>query len=361
MENEQLSSAPVPMRSVGPLAICGELEDYEVLVPLATFESPLWPSVTRGARVTRKAGGISTVIIRDGMARSVVFDAGTARRAFEIATFLETKQSTVFSIADATSRYLQCREMFVRIVGSCVYVRICGTTGDAAGHNMITKGADAVLQWICSQFPDVRHISVSGNYCTDKKVSSVNAILGRGKSVIAEVTIPRKLCQSYLKTTPEAIVELNTKKNLVGSIINGGVQSANAHFANMLLAIYLATGQDAANIVEGSQGITHTEVRDGALYFSVCLPSIIVGTVGPGKDLPSTHEVLKRLGCKEKRNPGQNCRRLAEIVAATVLCGELNLLAALTKPGELVKSHMTLERGDSSFMSPSARCRSCKK
>lgn len=345
MEDKKLSHTPVPMRYVGPLTICGKESTYEVMVPLATFETPLWPSVTRGARATSKAGGISTIVTHDAMARSVVFDARSARRASEIARLLENDRLAIFAVADATSRFLHCNELFLRIVGSCVYLRLSGTTGDAAGHNMITKGADAVLQWICIQFPDVRHISTSGNFCTDKKVSSVNAILGRGKSVIADVTLSRKLCQTVLKTTPEAIAELNTKKNLLGSIINGGVQSANAHFANMLLGVYLATGQDAANIVEGSQGITFAEVRGDDLYFSVSLPSIIVGTVGTGKELPFTHEALQRLGCLENRAPGQNSQRLAEIIAATVLCGELNLLAAQTKPGELVRSHMSLERG----------------
>lgn len=358
MKEEKLSFASVPMQFVGPVTICGESGRYEVYVPLATFESPLWPSVARGARVTSKSGGITTTIIQDGMARSIVFDAGEARKASEIATFLENERSSVFSIAEETSQYLHCRDMFIRIVGSCVFVRLSGTTGDAAGHNMITKAADAVLNWICKRFPGARYVSVSGNYCTDKKVSSVNAILGRGKSVVADVTIPRTICQSFFKTCPEAIVELNTKKNLMGSIINGGVQSANAHFANMLLALYLATGQDAANIVEGSQGITYAEMRDENLYFSVTLPSIIVGTVGSGKELPAIQEILTNLGCREKRNIGENSRRLAEIVAATVLCGELNLLAEQTKPGELVRSHMALERGGSTAIKKG--CRSCK-
>jgi hydroxymethylglutaryl-CoA reductase (NADPH) len=345
MDDNKRSFAQVPMRYVGPLTICGHAETYEVMVPLATLESPLWPSVARGARATARAGGITTTITHDAMARSVVFDAISARRAFEIVEILDRERQMVFDVANSTSRYLHCTELFTRIVGSCVYVRLSGSTGDASGHNMITKGADAVLHWICEKFPDVRHISVSGNYCTDKKVSSVNAILGRGKSVLAEATIPGRICQTILKTTPEDIVELNTKKNLIGSIINGGVQSANAHFANMLLAVYLATGQDVANIVEGSQGISYAEVRGEDLYFSVSLPNIIVGTIGSGKDLPFAQEALQRLGCLEKKNPGCNSRRLAEIVAATVLCGELNLLAAQTKPGELVKSHMTLERG----------------
>jgi hydroxymethylglutaryl-CoA reductase (NADPH) len=342
---DTISHAEVPMRYIGPIAICGEGPAYKVMVPLATLETPLWPSVTRGAHATAKAGGISTVIIRDAMARSIVFDAGNARRASEISLYLEQEKSAVFAVADATSRFLHCTDLSLRIIGGCIYLRLSGTTGDAAGHNMITKGADAVLQWICKKFPDVKHISVSGNYCTDKKVSSVNAILGRGKSVLADVTVPRKVCQTILKTTPEAIAELNTKKNLLGSIINGGVQSANAHFANMLLGIYLATGQDVANIVEGSQGITVAEVRDEDLYFSVSLPNIIVGTVGTGKELSFAHEALLRLGCLEERALGLNSRRLAEIVAATVLCGELNLLAVQTNPQKLVKSHMTLERG----------------
>lgn len=212
MKDEKFCFASVPLRFVGPLLICGETSTYEVKVPLATFESPLWPSVARGARVTSKAGGISTVIVHDAMARSVAFDAGTAKRAVHIAAILEKDRSTLFSVAEKTSKHLLCTDLSIRIVGSCVYVRLSGSTGDASGHNMITKGADAILHWICATFPDVRHISVSGNYCTDKKVSSVNAILGRGKSVIAEVLIPRNLCSSLLKTTPEAVVDLNSEK-----------------------------------------------------------------------------------------------------------------------------------------------------
>lgn len=340
-----VAHACVPLRFVGPLRIIGETGTYEVKVPLATFESPLWPSVARGARATLRAGGISTVILRDAMARSIAFEASSALRAAQIVQDLQARQEVLFSVAQGTSRFLKCQEIDFRVVGSCVYLRLMGSTGDAAGHNMITKGADAILQWVCSTFSDVRYISVSGNYCTDKKVSSVNAVLGRGKSVVADVLIPASLCQSVLKSTPEAIAELNVKKNLLGSIINGGVQSANAHFANMLLATYIATGQDAANIVEGSQGISHAEVRDGDLYFSVSLPNVIVGTLGHGKDHPEIQERLSLLGCMEQRQVGQNSRRLAEIVAATVLCGELNLLAAQTKPGELVRSHMMIERG----------------
>jgi hydroxymethylglutaryl-CoA reductase (NADPH) len=347
MKKETILTTPVPLRLVGPVLINSEDGSFEVDVPLATYESPLWPSVRRGAAVTKYAGGITTTITHDAMARSVVFDARTARRALDLVSFCQLHRQLLFDLAQKTSTHLVCTDISCRIVGSCVYLRLSATTGDASGHNMITKASEAILQWICQEFPDLHYISVSGNYCTDKKVSSVNAILGRGKSVVAESLISRKACQRYLKTSPEAICELNTKKNLLGSIINGGVQSANAHFANMLLAIFLSTGQDVANIVEGSQGITFCEMRKDDLYFSVSLPNIIVGTCGNGKDIPSTKRALEGLGCLECRAPGKNSRRLAEITAATVLCGELSLLAAQTRPGELVQTHMTLERNSS--------------
>ncbi|MBR4684228.1 MAG: hydroxymethylglutaryl-CoA reductase, partial [Spirochaetia bacterium] len=218
-------------------------------------------------------------------------------------------------------------------------------TGDASGHNMVTNAADKIFGYILEKYPELSYCSISGNYCCDKKVSAVNGILGRGRSVVAEITIPRGICEEYLHTTPEKIADINTKKNLLGSILAGSLRSANAHYANMLLAFYLATGQDAANIVEGSQGITFAEVKDDNLYLSCTLPNIIVGSVGNGKNAPYAEENLAQLGCKEERNPGENGDRLTAICAATVLCGELSLLAAETNPGELMKAHIRIERG----------------
>jgi hydroxymethylglutaryl-CoA reductase (NADPH) len=225
-----------------------------------------------------------------------------------------------------------------------LYIRLAFETGDAAGHNMVTLAADHLLGWLLEKHPELRYVSISGNYCSDKKVSAVNSILGRGKAVVAEVVIPESTCRLILKTTPAKIVDLNLKKNLLGNIVAGGLRTANAHFANMLLGFYLATGQDVANIVEGSQGIVFAEVREGALYFSVTLPNIIVGTVGSGKDLGFVQENLELLGCLVKRAPGQNARRLAIIAATAVLCGELSLLASQTNPGELMSSHLKWER-----------------
>jgi hydroxymethylglutaryl-CoA reductase (NADPH) len=209
---------------------------------------------------------------------------------------------------------------------------------------MVTKAADALLSWILQQYPALSYSTISGNFCTDKKTSAVNGILGRGKYVVAEAEISRTVCKRLLRTTPELMVQLNVEKNLLGGVIAGSLRSANAHFANMLLAFYLATGQDAANIVEGSQGIVHCEVRRDALYFSCTLPNVIVGTVGNGKDNDVVEGHLEKIGCRSARVPGDNARRLAVLCAATVLCGELSLMAAQTNPGELMKAHMVLER-----------------
>jgi hydroxymethylglutaryl-CoA reductase (NADPH) len=211
---------------------------------------------------------------------------------------------------------------------------------------MSTKASDALIEWVLGQYKDLKYISISGNYCVDKKNSAVNGILGRGKYVVADLVISKELCLEYLRSTPEKIAELNVKKNLLGSIIAGSVASANAHFANILLGIYLSTGQDAANIVEGSQGITHAEVRAGDLYFSVTLPNIIVGTVGNGKDLDFVRQNLELIGCNNKSKGDTSSKKLASIIAATVLCGELSLLAAQTNRGELNRSHMYYERNN---------------
>jgi hydroxymethylglutaryl-CoA reductase (NADPH) len=333
------------MKWVGPLKIVGELK-AEVSVPMATFETPLWPSTNRGAKISRLTDGIAVTLLDEKMTRSIVLQAKDAAYAKYVANTLREKhQGDLAEVVANTSRFARLDSWHEQIVGRLLYLRFAVKTGDASGHNMSTKAADALIDWILKQYPTLQYVSISANLCMDKKASAMNGILGRGKSVIAEITIPRDICTRHLRTIPEKIVDLHIKKNLLGSIVAGGLRTANAHFANMLLAVYLATGQDAANIVEGSQGITHAEVNTSGLYFSVSLPNVIVGTVGNGKHLAFVRENLARLGCDQQAAlPGDNSRRLAMIVAATVLCGELSLLAAQTNRGELTDSHMRLER-----------------
>ena len=337
-------TATIPMRVVGPVRINSPEVNEDIPLPLATLESPLWPSTHRGARVCTQAGGISAIITDERMTRSILLEGETAAEVHQAYLDIKKNHDTLQQIISSASRFARLIDMHAQFVGSMLYLRFELLTGDAAGHNMVTLAAERMLEWILQTYPVLRYVSISGNFCSDKKASAVNGILGRGKHVIAEVTIPRELCQRALRTTPEKIVELNIKKNLLGNIVAGGLRTANAHFANMLLGFYLATGQDAANIIEGSQGMVHTELRHDALYFSVTLPNVIIGAVGSGKTLDFVQENLKLLGCAEKREPGVNARRLAIIAASAVLCGELSLLAAQTNRGELMRSHLKLER-----------------
>ena len=337
-------SARIPMQWVGPFRLTGDL-NAEVSAPLATYETPLWPSVNRGARVTTHAGGIRITLIDARMSRSVTLQAPDAAQAHAAAESIRADLASLQTVVEETSRFAHLIEVHPRIIGNLLILRLDFTTGDASGHNMVTNAADRLIPWLLAQYPFLQYVSISGNLCTDKKVSAVNALYGRGKYVIAETWLPEKLVRRFLKTTPEKLVDLHIKKNLIGSIAAGSLMSANAHAANMLLAFYLATGQDAANIVEGSQCMDHAEVLDnGNLYFSTTLPNLIMGTVGNGKGLDFVRNNLARMGCLEERAPGENARRLAGICAATVLCGELSLLAAQTNPGELMAAHLKLER-----------------
>lgn len=337
-----LSYLQIPTRWVGPIAINSDVYSGEAMVPMSTFETPLWPSVNRGARVSRACNGITAIIQRDCMTRSVIMRAPSAVDIAKIRSELPLLREQMALVVEATSAYLKFVDCDCHQVGNLGYFRLVINSHSASGHNMVTKAADALIGWLQSSFDTLQYVSISGNICTDKKNSAINGLLGRGKEVIAELHIPRTTCQKMLHTTPEKIVSLHTNKNLLGSIIAGSVRSANAHFANMLLAVYLATGQDAANIVEGSQGIVHTEVVEEDLYFSVTLPNLIMGTVGNGKSHPDIEHTLKTMGC-DAAQP-KSAQKLALITAAAVLCGELSLLAAQTNPGELMKAHLSIER-----------------
>lgn len=278
------------------------------------------------------------------MSRSILLEAPDAGRAVAMVRELQSDLPALQLRVAETSRFAQLLEIHPQFVGNLVYLRFAFRTGDASGHNMATKAAAHLMDHILTRYPDMRHVSVSGNYCTDKKTSAVNGILGRGKYVVTEAVVPEKIVRRYLKTTAGAIATLNLRKNLIGTLLAGGIRSANAHVANLLLAFYLATGQDAANIIEGSQAITHCEDRNGDLYFSLTLPNLIMGSVGNGKSLSFVEENLQRLDCRAPREPGANAARLAAICAATAWCGELSLMAALTCPGELMRAHEKWER-----------------
>ena len=335
----------VPTRVIGPLyfkALNGihfKEHGQSIEVPLSTFETTLFPSVSRGAKISRLTENLTSTLLSDGMTRSLLLESTSVEESLHIVQYLKSHIAFIQDkIVSKHSKYATLLKVDEAMVGHLLYLRFYFSTGNASGHNMSTFAVDQIAEHLLTLFSNVKYLSLSGNYCTDKKVSAVNRLLGRGKHVISEIYIPRKIVETDLKSTPEAMVDLHIKKNLIGSIISGGLLSGNAHYANMLLATYLATGQDAANIVEGSQGITHCEVKDNGLYLSVNIPNVIVGTVGHGKS--DFQDRFEMMGCTGPHGS----EKLALIIGGVVLAGELSLLAALTNQHELVKSHQAFER-----------------
>ncbi|MFC1742336.1 hydroxymethylglutaryl-CoA reductase [Nanoarchaeota archaeon] len=335
----------IPTYVLGKFIIAGEHARGEYDIPFAVTERPLIPSVNRGRKVTNMCGGIYTKITKDEMTRAPLFVTGSPAEAGRLERFIQDNTDELKAAADSTTRYGHVTSVETKVVDSDIYLRIGMDCGDAAGHNMTTKAASALADRLIERFPGaVDLVTLSSNYCTDKKPARVNLDKGRGKRVEAYATISEDILEQHLKTDGAKLEELNQKKNITGSRIAGSM-ARNAHHANIVAALYLATGQDIANVVEGSLGETYVERSGDNIVFGVRLPSLIVGTVGGGTLLPYAQENLLLMGCQGAGEPiGSNSKKLAEIIGAAVLAGELSLMAALTNNHELLKSHVRYER-----------------
>lgn len=335
----------IPVGVAGPLFLDG----YEYMVPMATTEGCLVASTNRGCKAIHMSGGATSVILRDGMTRAPAVRFGSAQRAAELRFYIEDAGNfeTLCVIFNRSSRFARLQYIQCALAGRNLYLRFSCSTGDAMGMNMVSKGVQNVLEYLQHVFPDMDVVSLSGNFCADKKATGVNWINGRGKSVVCEAVIKGDVITKVLKTSVSALVELNTIKNLLGSAVAGALGGFNAHASNIVSAIFLATGQDPAQNVESSSCITMMETTNGGrdLHVSVTMPSIEVGTVGGGTQLPSQSACLNLLGVKgaSLSIPGANAQKLARVIAAAVLAGELSLMSALAA-GHLVKSHMKYNR-----------------
>ena len=334
-----IGTIQIPIGVAGPLKINGEyIKDHDIYVPLATSEGALVASVNRGCSTITAGGGVNTRVIDDKMTRAPAIKAKSAAEAVKIKKWFEDNFQKLKEIAETTTNHGKLIKIDpILIVGNYVYPRFVYSTGDSMGMNMVTIATEKVLELLLNE-TDAQIIALSGNVCVDKKPSAINLVEGRGKTVVADIVIPAEIVKNKLKTTSAAIVEVNTAKNLLGSAVSGSM-SFNAHFANMIGAIFLATGQDIAHVVEGSLGITTAEDRDGDLYFSVTLPDLPIATVGGGSSLKTATESLEILGVAGSGN----AKKFAEIVVATVLAGELSLVGALAA-GHLARAHQELGR-----------------
>ncbi len=339
-----IGAAQVPMGVAGPLLVRGSEIDGTVSVPMATTEGALLASVNRGCRAITAAGG-ATVFVEDmGMTRAPVFRTTGIQATRRLLEWLETNEERIRAKAQQTSRYLELLEIRPSVVGSTVFLRFRFATGDAMGMNMVTIACDRVVSELIEPETGVECVALSGNYCVDKKPSAVNYQLGRGKRIHAEVVLDELTVRKVLKSNAEALQDVAYRKNLLGSVAAGAL-AFNAQFANVLAAVFVACGQDVAHVVEGAMGVASFEARDdGSVYTSVYMPDCPLAAIGGGTGLDTQREALAVMGVRaDPDRPGTAVRRLAEIVGAVVLAGELSLTAAFTSR-DLARAHERLGR-----------------
>lgn len=341
----------VPLGYAGDLKVNGDYAKGSYPILLATTEGRLVAGISRGITVFNMANGVDTTVIKEGMTRDVLVRVSNAKDASKLMKWVKSDEGFEF-LSEAFSKstkHGKLKEVKPYATGRDVHLRFRATTGAAMGMNMVTIAAkyavDEMIKHLEKQDLKIIVISESGNVCSDKKPAFINVLEGRGVSVIADAIIPRDVVLNRFRVEPKLIAELNKVKNLQGSAIAGS-HGFNAHVANILAAMYVAHGQDVAQIVEGSQALTDAAVlENGDLYVSCYLPAIEVGTFGGGTKRETQQEALKILGLYGD-NDKEGITRLsfAEIVAAACLVGDINLLA-VQAAGELSKTHGQIKRG----------------
>jgi hydroxymethylglutaryl-CoA reductase (NADPH) len=332
-----IGTVQVPLGVVGPLLVNGEHANGHFYVPLATTEGALLATINRGCSVITESGGADVMVVKNEMTRAPVFKVNGIKHGALVSQWISSNMELLKKETRTVSKHTELLEAVPYLCGRTLFVRFSFGTGDAMGMNMATIASQKLCE-VIEKETGAKTVSVSGNMCTDKKPAAINYILGRGKSMLAEVQIPEKIAVERLHATSEEISDTAYRKNLLGSAMSLSM-GFNSHFANMAAALFIATGQDAAQTVEASLGISTVERTETGLYVSVRIPSLEVGTVGGGTSLPCQSEALEIMGCK-----GQgNALKFTEIAAAVILAGEISTLAAQAK-GELASAHEKLAR-----------------
>ena len=330
--------AQVPIGVAGPLRIHGEHAQGDFFVPLATTEGTLVASYNRGMRLLSECGGVRATVVDDHMQRAPAFLFDNALQAREFGRWVDDNLDGIRAAAEATTRSGRLTYIGQHQIGNLRYLRVNYTTGDAAGQNMTGKATLAACEWIRDHHPDSPRFVLSGAIDTDKKHSQINMLMTRGKRVVAEAVIPDEVLHRVTGVRTRDLFEYR-QIGMAGAFMSGAAYNG-AHAANGLTAIFIATGQDVANISESHAGVTYAQLREnGDYYWSTTLTSLIVATYGGGTGLPTQRECLELLGCYGAGKVG----KLAEICAATVLAGDISLTSAILA-GDWVTSHDALGR-----------------
>ncbi len=337
-----IGGAQLPMGVAGPVSVDGGGADGEYYLPLATTEGALVASINRGLGAIDAAGGATARVTDSGMTRAPVFRVHGVAEAETVVDWVADNEGRLRGAAESTTSHGELLDVDPYVVGDNVFLRFVYDTKDAMGMNMATIATREAATLLEEETP-AEMVALSGNLCSDKKPAAINAVEGRGRTVTADVVLDREFVEDRLDTTPEAMVEGNTRKNLVGSAKAASL-GFNAHAANTVAAVFLATGQDAAQVVEGANAITTMNARKDGLYASISLASLELGTVGGGTKLATQSEALDLLGLGGGGDPpGANADALAEIIAVGALAGELSLVAAFCSR-HLASAHEELGR-----------------
>lgn len=325
--------AQVPIGLAGPLHIRGEHARGDFYVPLATTEGTLVASYSRGMRLLSRAGGVKTTVVEQAMQRSPVFIFEDASAGKLFGAWIDAHFAAIADAAEATTHSGKLVHIQQFSVGSLRYLRFNYTTADAAGQNMTSKATLAACEWIRDHYPSPLKFMLSGNMETDKKHSHINMLSTRGKRVIAEVVLSNELLRENLGVDSRELFAMRQVTN-AGAFLSGASNNG-LHFANGLTALFIATGQDVADVAESHAGIVYTQLQpDGSYYWSITLPSLIVATYGGGTGLSTQRECLELLDCYGTGKVD----RFAEICAAVVLAGEISLAGAVMH-GDWVAAH----------------------
>lgn len=338
---QMFGTVNIPVGYAGPLKVTFSNGTVgEVHLPLATTEGALVASVNRGCKAVSAAGASITRSEDHGITRSIALRAAGASSLQALLDVIRQKEDVWKKAGEATSQHLKILSFDIDISKQLVFLTIAADTDEAMGMNMVTIAAEAIAQFLTEQVKDVRCITIAGNVDSDKKPSKRTHQKGRGYEVVATASLSKEVIADVLKTTPEAMLAVAKTKLVVGSEIAGAI-GKNLHAANILSALYLATGQDVAHVVEGSLTDTSVEEVAGGIKISVRVPAILVGVRGGGTVLPCQQACLEML--LKKKVGLHRKKQLAESMAAAVLAGEISLLAAQAS-GELASAHKALGR-----------------
>jgi hydroxymethylglutaryl-CoA reductase (NADPH) len=281
-----------------------------------------------------------------GMTRAPVFRTSGIVQTQWFLQWIKDHDAEIRAITEKTSNHLKLLEVRPYTFGTTVFLRFRFDTGDAMGMNMATIACDRAVNELIEPATGVPCIGLSGNYCADKKPAAINWHEGRGKRIYAEILLDAQILHHVLKTDARSLVEVQYRKNLLGSIAAGSM-GYNAHYANVCAAFFIATGQDPAHVVESSLGITCIESRGpDSVFASIFMPDVPLGAIGGGTALDTQREALAVLGVSpDPERRGDAVIKLAEILGAVVLAGELSLMAAFTS-NDLARAHEKLGRGE---------------